>query len=249
MKRCQSGLRWWWFWIKTRLSYRINTGQCYSISRSLTQSVYVCYLVSFEKHRPIERRAFHSVVPYHHLLHSDATQLLSRKVLQPRGVVMASLRLTTRSHLPQTIRSGVFRQTHRNASTSVVRPANPLRTGLYTTLFVVSTGLFAAYYFDSRSAVHRYVFTPLLRHLVDAETGHKIAVKVLRSGLAPKDTQVDDEVLKFEVRFYSQRVVDTCTDRRYSSGVSLSQTRSALLRVLTNMEKRLMVSSLIRSFY
>lgn len=114
---------------------------------------------------------------------------------------MASLRLATRLHLPQIIRSGAFRQTHRNASTSAVRPENPLRTGLYTTLFVVSTGLFAAYYFDSRSAVHRYVFTPLLRHLVDAETGHKIAVKVLRSGLAPRDTQVDDEVLNFEVCF------------------------------------------------
>ena len=66
-------------------------------------------------------------------------------------------------------------------------------------MFVVSAGLLGAYYLDSRSAIHRYVFNPMMRHLVDPETAQKIAVKVLRSGLAPKDTQEDDEVLHFEV--------------------------------------------------
>lgn len=112
---------------------------------------------------------------------------------------MALLRLAQASRLGRTLRSGALRVRHASTTT----PSSPLRTGLYTTLFVVGTGVFAAYYFDSRSAVHRYVFTPLLRHLVDAETGHKIAVKVLRSGLAPKDTQPDDQVLAFEVRAHS----------------------------------------------
>ncbi|EPQ56779.1 hypothetical protein GLOTRDRAFT_75640 [Gloeophyllum trabeum ATCC 11539] len=77
--------------------------------------------------------------------------------------------------------------------------SNPLRTGLYATVFAVSTGLFAVYYFDSRSALHRYVLTPLLRYTVDPETGHKVAVQVLRSGLGPKDVVPDDERLRAEI--------------------------------------------------
>ena len=76
---------------------------------------------------------------------------------------------------------------------------SPLKTGIYTTAFVISAGLFAVYYFDARSAIHRYFFTPLLRHTLDAETGHKVAVKVLRSGFGPKDPVSDDETLQFEV--------------------------------------------------
>ncbi|KAG7440911.1 uncharacterized protein BT62DRAFT_975219 [Guyanagaster necrorhizus] len=78
-------------------------------------------------------------------------------------------------------------------------PQSPVRTGLYATVFAVSAGLFAVYYFDSRSAIHRYVLTPLLRYTLDPETGHKFAVQVLRSGLGPKDVVADDERLKFEL--------------------------------------------------
>jgi dihydroorotate dehydrogenase len=65
---------------------------------------------------------------------------------------------------------------------------------------VLSTGLIAVYYFDARSAIHRYLITPALRYAFDAETGHKIAVKVLGSGLGPKDPVPDDEKLQSEVR-------------------------------------------------
>jgi len=64
---------------------------------------------------------------------------------------------------------------------------------------VLSTGLLAVYYFDARSAIHRYFLTPVLRYALDAETGHKVAVKVLRSGLGPRDPVPDDEKLKFEL--------------------------------------------------
>lgn len=74
-----------------------------------------------------------------------------------------------------------------------------LRTAGYTVLFALSAGLFTVYYLDARSAIHRYVFTPVLRHAFDAETGHKIAVKVLRSGLAPRDLVKDDESLQSQV--------------------------------------------------
>lgn len=89
--------------------------------------------------------------------------------------------------------------------TIFIKAAVPQRsrilTGFYGTVFILSTGLFAAYYFDARSALHRYVLTPMLRYTLDAETGHKVAVKVLRSGLGPRDLVSDDEKLKFEVRY------------------------------------------------
>lgn len=79
----------------------------------------------------------------------------------------------------------------------------PIRTGLYTTAFVLSAGLFAVYYLDARSALHRYILTPILRNAFDVETGHKIAVKALKSGLAPRDPVGDDERLKSQVRSVS----------------------------------------------
>lgn len=46
---------------------------------------------------------------------------------------------------------------------------------------------------DSRSALHRYITTPVLRYAFDAETGHKLSVAVLRSGAGPRDIGVDGE--------------------------------------------------------
>ncbi|ESK91028.1 dihydroorotate dehydrogenase [Moniliophthora roreri MCA 2997] len=107
---------------------------------------------------------------------------------------MAALRLQRAA--PRTVLS----QPHRSLFTRSSPPkSNPVRTGLYATALVLGTGLFAVYYFDSRSALHRYVLTPLLRHTLDAETSHKMAVKVLRSGLGPKDAIPDDEKLSVEL--------------------------------------------------
>ncbi|KAJ6591635.1 Dihydroorotate dehydrogenase-domain-containing protein [Mycena vulgaris] len=78
-------------------------------------------------------------------------------------------------------------------------PRTPIRTGLYGTVFVLSVGLFTIYYLDARSAIHRYVFAPLLRYTLDAETGHKVAVQVLKSGLGPRDPVKDDTRLKSEL--------------------------------------------------
>ncbi|KAJ7623264.1 hypothetical protein FB45DRAFT_925110 [Roridomyces roridus] len=78
-------------------------------------------------------------------------------------------------------------------------PRTPIRTAVYGTVFILSTGLFAVYYLDARSALHRYVIAPLLRHTLDAETGHKVAVKVLKSGLGPRDPVEDDARLTSEL--------------------------------------------------
>ncbi|KAF7294473.1 Dihydroorotate dehydrogenase [Mycena kentingensis (nom. inval.)] len=90
------------------------------------------------------------------------------------------------------LRPGIARQ----LSTRSPPSSSPVRNGVYGTVVVLATGLFAIYYFDARSAIHRYVFTPLLRNALDAETGHRVAVQVLKSGLAPRDVVEDDARLK-----------------------------------------------------
>ena len=114
-------------------------------------------------------------------------------------MALPGFRLARGLRLTQTLRPATFRAPARNASTATIRPANPVRTGLYATVLLVSTGLFAVYYFDSRSALHRYFVTPVLRYALDPELSHKISVKVLRSSLGPKDKGVDDERLRAEV--------------------------------------------------
>ncbi|TEB36652.1 dihydroorotate dehydrogenase [Coprinellus micaceus] len=73
------------------------------------------------------------------------------------------------------------------------------RNLLYGAAFAAGLGLFSIYYLDSRSALHRYILTPTLRALVDAETGHKIAVKALKYGVAAKDEGEDDAVIHSEI--------------------------------------------------
>ena len=115
---------------------------------------------------------------------------------------MSALRFVARSPLTRGLRADLLQPLRRNASTSSVRPINPLRTAVYAGVFAVSTGLLAVYYFDSRSSIHRYVLTPLVRNLLDPEQGHKLAVMALRSGLAARDTQWDDKILECEVSYW-----------------------------------------------
>ncbi|KAJ7043553.1 hypothetical protein C8F04DRAFT_1028445 [Mycena alexandri] len=77
--------------------------------------------------------------------------------------------------------------------------SKPIRGAIYGTVFVLSAGLFTIYYLDARSGIHRYVFAPLLRHTLDAETGHRVAVQVLRRGLGPRDPVEDDVRLMSEL--------------------------------------------------
>ncbi|KAI9063868.1 hypothetical protein FKP32DRAFT_1611618 [Trametes sanguinea] len=110
------------------------------------------------------------------------------------------LRLTAASTLSrQTLRPAFV--SRRAASTASQQPPTRsyARTAAYASLFVVSTGLFAVYYFDCRAALHKYVVTPVIRYTLDPETGHRLAIRVLASGLAPRDPLPDDEVLKVEL--------------------------------------------------
>jgi dihydroorotate dehydrogenase len=101
-----------------------------------------------------------------------------------------------------TQRSSRFRTTlprPRTLTTKASSPASTAKTALYAGAFAVSAGLLTVYYMDSRSAIHRYILTPLVRATLDAEAGHKLAVKVLKYGISPKDRVMDDPVLVGEV--------------------------------------------------
>ena len=111
---------------------------------------------------------------------------------------MATLRVATTRHLLSRDLGSIHAK--RNLFTKNTPPSrSPVRTGLYATVLALSAGLFTVYYFDARSALHRYFITPILRRALDAETGHKFAVKVLRSGLGPRDPLSDDERLRSQV--------------------------------------------------
>ena len=121
--------------------------------------------------------------------------------------------------------SSVFQPNHkfsRSLFTNAAVKRTPIRTGVYATAFVLSTGLLAVYYLDARSALHRYFLTPLLRHAVDAETSHKIAVKVLKGGLGPRDPLPDDQRLECKVNinasnhvYPSEKYLSSCGTKSY----------------------------------
>lgn len=79
-------------------------------------------------------------------------------------------------------------------------PSAPRRF-ISTTLLLGGTAALVAYYYDSRSALHEHIAMPLIRLLVDAETGHKLSVKLLSgpSWVRPRDRGVDGDELQAEV--------------------------------------------------
>lgn len=83
----------------------------------------------------------------------------------------------------------------------------PLKSGFNGGKFILYTagaiggGFAGLYLLNSRSAIHEYLFCPLIRLVTpDAETGHQLGVFFLKWGLAPKLLfDKDDEVLKVNV--------------------------------------------------
>lgn len=143
----------------------------------------------------------------------------------------------------------LFRRPHRlpfaarrHVSTSVHPHSTPWRTGAYAALFALSAGTAAVYYLDARSALHRYVLTPVIRSTLDAETSHKLAVKVLRSGFGPTDPVLDDPRLSFEVCIFLPALDVHKVSQLYPScGVNLCQTQWVSPLVSTKTGRPLMV--------
>jgi len=57
---------------------------------------------------------------------------------------------------------------------------------LYLVGGLIGGSIGAYYMLDARSAVHEYVFCPLIRTFTDAEEGHRLGVNLLKYGLTPK---------------------------------------------------------------
>ncbi|PWN54195.1 hypothetical protein IE53DRAFT_383216 [Violaceomyces palustris] len=74
-------------------------------------------------------------------------------------------------------------------------PFQRTRSLLYLTFTLAAGAMALAYYSDSRSGIHRWVIMPVLKATTDPETAQKLAVKLLESGLGPKDRGIDDQVL------------------------------------------------------
>lgn len=85
-------------------------------------------------------------------------------------------------------------------------PSAPRRF-ISTTLLLGGTAALVAYYYDSRSALHEHIAMPLIRMFADAETGHKMSVKLLAgpSWVRPRDRGVDGKELEAEVSTRSSR--------------------------------------------
>jgi dihydroorotate dehydrogenase len=108
---------------------------------------------------------------------------------------MASLRLTLTAGQRR-----IQLAPHSRSFTSAIESASPYRRAAYLTLFALTASLGTVYYFDSRAAIHRYLIAPVIRHALDPESSHKLAVSVLENSLGPRDMLTDDERLKTEVK-------------------------------------------------
>jgi dihydroorotate dehydrogenase len=108
---------------------------------------------------------------------------------------MASLRLTLTAGQRR-----IQLAPHSRSFTSAIESASPYRRAACLTLFALTASLGTVYYFDSRAAIHRYLIAPVIRHALDPESSHKLAVSVLENSLGPRDMLTDDERLKTEVK-------------------------------------------------
>lgn len=64
--------------------------------------------------------------------------------------------------------------------------ASILPTPIAVTVTAIGASIAAYYLFDARAGIHEYVFCPLIRTFTDAENGHKLGIKLMSLGLAPK---------------------------------------------------------------
>jgi hypothetical protein len=125
--------------------------------------------------------------------HLSTTKVLSSCLLTAR--MSRPLRSLPRPLLRQPLSSTTIRHASRYAKQSVPRRF------ISTTILLGGTAALVAYYYDSRSALHEHVAMPLIRLFADAETGHKLSIKLLEAPawMRPRDRGVDGDELQAEV--------------------------------------------------
>ncbi|SCU92506.1 LAMI_0E10792g1_1 [Lachancea mirantina] len=99
-----------------------------------------------------------------------------------------------------------LQQLTRNANYFTSNSRYPLRSSLGARLVLYTAAVFGGgiaglYLMNSRSAIHEYLFCPLLRLLTpDAETGHRMGIFFLKHGLVPRQLfDEDDDILRVNV--------------------------------------------------
>lgn len=64
--------------------------------------------------------------------------------------------------------------------------ASIVPTPVAVTFTAIGASIAAYYLLDARAGIHEYVFCPLIRTFTDAENGHKLGIKLMSLGIAPK---------------------------------------------------------------
>ncbi|KAI8351638.1 Dihydroorotate dehydrogenase-domain-containing protein [Mortierella sp. GBAus27b] len=111
--------------------------------------------------------------------------------------------------------SALSRTIAQRAPTAIVRPTSAIRhyatvrkehtSASRTINFILGAGIIVggvvgvAYGFDSRASIHKWGFVPLLHWTMGPETAHKFGIKLLKTGISPRDTQEDDPSLEVKL--------------------------------------------------
>ncbi|CCE79870.1 Piso0_002962 [Millerozyma farinosa CBS 7064] len=83
-------------------------------------------------------------------------------------------------------RTGTFAKIPHKPASRTPLQSSFLPRSVVTVAGLIGASVFGVYLYDSRSAIHEYVFCPLMRRLTDAEEGHKWGIFLLKHGLAPR---------------------------------------------------------------
>ena len=121
--------------------------------------------------------------------------LQAQSILRPFNHPIYPLRSASYRHISLFRRRPLYKPT-----TAFGRTYLGIRNLTLGIVTISITTLSIFYILDARSAVHRYIFTPVLRLITpDPEDAHRIAVLALKYGLHPKDRNPDDPRLAVEV--------------------------------------------------
>ncbi|OWB79941.1 hypothetical protein B5S32_g4182 [[Candida] boidinii] len=134
-------------------------------------------------------------------MHSAAQSMSSRSNMVLKRNLFATSKQVSRSFTTSGKTCSIFtknskRTTAQIQSKKIVRQSNFFGS-LAISIGAIGIGL---YCLDARSAVHEYVLCPLLRLATSAEDGHKLGIKFLKYGIAPRlFSDNDDEILQVDV--------------------------------------------------
>ncbi|KAJ3037174.1 Dihydroorotate dehydrogenase (quinone), mitochondrial [Rhizophlyctis rosea] len=132
-----------------------------------------------------------------------ATLLFSRAPFS-KGLGVQSIPRTLSSSAPR-VPKPARNIPYRHASTVAPSPPPPSSpfAAIKTTLGVITTvavgGLLFVYLSDTRAGFYRYIAMPFIHAFIDPEDAHKLAVRLCKLGLVPRERVADDERLGLEL--------------------------------------------------